>query len=96
MTEPAAQPSTEPSAEPAAEPTAEPTRSRRPGEAARTRQPNQPDAPPAEDTFTFHDADAKERDFDGLVEEKGDFQEAVDATLRGEEPEEPGQSPMPL
>jgi hypothetical protein len=59
-------------------------------------QPNQPDAPPAEEPITFHDADEQERDFEGLVEEKGDFQEAVDATLRGEQPEEPGQSPMPV
>jgi hypothetical protein len=57
--------------------------------------PDQPDAP-AEEPITFHDADEQERDFEGLVEEKGDFQEAVDATLRGEKPEEPGQSPMPV
>jgi hypothetical protein len=45
--------------------------------------------------FTYHDADREQADFEGLLEEKGDFQEAVDADRRGEEPEQSGGSTMP-
>jgi hypothetical protein len=45
--------------------------------------------------FTYHDADCEQADLEGLLEERGDFQEAVDAELRGEKPKRPGHSTMP-
>jgi hypothetical protein len=53
----------------------------------------QPEGRP--ERFTYHDADREQAEFEGLLEEKGDFQEAVDADLRGEKPEEAGGSTMP-
>ena len=62
--------------------------------------PNQPDPVAGEPEgdpkrFTYHDADREEAEFEGLLDEKGDFQEAVDADLRGEQPKRPGGSTMP-
>jgi hypothetical protein len=57
--------------------------------------PKQPDAPPRDREVTYHDADREQAEFEGLLEEKDDFQEAVDADLRGERPREPGGSTMP-
>jgi hypothetical protein len=45
--------------------------------------------------FTYHDADREEAEFEGLLDEKGDFQEAVDAARRGEKPRDVGGSTMP-
>jgi hypothetical protein len=53
----------------------------------------QPEGRP--ERFTYHDADREQADLEGLIEEKGDFQEAVDAELRGERPREAGGSTMP-
>jgi hypothetical protein len=57
---------------------------------------NQPAAPPVQERpVTYHDAAREEDEFEGLLREKDDFQEAVEADLRGEKPKEPGGSPMP-
>ncbi len=53
----------------------------------------QPEGRP--DRFTYHDADREQAEFEGLLEEKGDFQEAVDADQRGERPADGGGSTMP-
>ena len=45
--------------------------------------------------FTYHDADREEAEFEGLLEEHGDFQEAVDAARRGDKPKDAGGSTMP-
>jgi hypothetical protein len=45
--------------------------------------------------FTYHDADCEQADLEGLLAEKRDFQQAVDAELRGEKPKRPGHSTMP-
>jgi hypothetical protein len=60
-------------------------------------QPDPVDRQPEGDPerFTYHDADREQADFEGLLEEKDDFQEAVDADRRGEEPTRSGGSTMP-
>jgi len=42
----------------------------------------------ADDDTSYADTKRKQDEFEQLVREKGDFQEATDAQLRGEEPED--------
>lgn len=52
-----------------------------------------PTREPTEDEITYADTREDQADLQGLVEEKdGDFQEAVDAQMEGEEPDEPGRN----
>lgn len=49
-----------------------------------------PTREPTDDEFTYADAREDQADFQGLIKEKdGDYDEAVEAHLDGEEPEEP-------
>ena len=44
---------------------------------------------PTDDEITYEDAREAQNDLQGLIREKGDYEEAVKAQQRGERPKEP-------